>query len=290
VIFHYPVMRSEVIELLEPQNREGVFLDATLGGGGHSELILESSPKIRLLGIDRDPEAIDYASLKLKPFKDRCLLFCDNFINLKRILRKAEVEGLSGVIFDLGVSLHQLTSRERGFSYTLNGPLDMRMNPREGSPLKEVIKRASCETIERVLRDYGEEPHASSIAKRIFEDREGIQTTQDLVRVISKVVPRRMVKKSLARVFQAFRIEVNRELESLSTGLKEAIESLLPRARIVVISYHSLEDRIVKNTFKEYKVKGLLKLLTKKPLRPTPEEIRENPRSRSAKLRAAERL
>ena len=283
-------MRSEVIELLEPQNREGVFLDATLGGGGHSELILESSPKIRLLGIDRDPEAIDYASLKLKPFKDRCLLFCDNFINLKRILRKAEVEGLSGVIFDLGVSLHQLTSRERGFSYTLNGPLDMRMNPREGSPLKEVIKRASCETIERVLRDYGEEPYASSIAKRIFEDREGIQTTQDLVRVISKVVPRRMVKKSLARVFQAFRIEVNRELESLSRGLKEAIESLLPRARIVVISYHSLEDRIVKNTFKEYKVKGLLKLLTKKPLRPTPEEIRENPRSRSAKLRAAERL
>jgi len=290
VIFHYPVMRSEVIELLEPQNREGVFLDATLGGGGHSELILESSPKIRLLGIDRDPEAIDYASLKLKPFKDRCLLFCDNFINLKRILRKAEVEGLSGVIFDLGVSLHQLTSRERGFSYTLNGPLDMRMNPREGSPLKEVIKRTSCETIERVLRDYGEEPYASSIAKRIFEDREGIQTTQDLVRVISKVVPRRMVKKSLARVFQAFRIEVNRELESLSRGLKEAIESLLPRARIVVISYHSLEDRIVKNTFKEYKVKGLLKLLTKKPLRPTPEEIRENPRSRSAKLRAAERL
>lgn len=290
MIFHYPVMRSEVIELLEPQNREGVFLDATLGGGGHSELILESSPKIRLLGIDRDPEAIDYASLKLKPFKDRCLLFCDNFINLKRILRKAEVEGLSGVIFDLGVSLHQLTSRERGFSYTLNGPLDMRMNPREGSPLKEVIKRTSCETIERVLRDYGEEPYASSIAKRIFEDREGIQTTQDLVRVISKVVPRRMVKKSLARVFQAFRIEVNRELESLSRGLKEAIESLLPRARIVVISYHSLEDRIVKNTFKEYKVKGLLKLLTKKPLRPTPEEIRENPRSRSAKLRAAERL
>ena len=283
-------MRSEVIELLEPQNREGVFLDATLGGGGHSELILESSPKIRLLGIDRDPEAIDYASLKLKPFKDRCLLFCDNFINLKRILRKAEVEGLSGVIFDLGVSLHQLTSRERGFSYTLNGPLDMRMNPREGSPLKEVIKRTSCETIERVLRDYGEEPYASSIAKRIFEDREGIQTTQDLVRVISKVVPRRMVKKSLARVFQAFRIKVNRELESLSRGLKEAIESLLPRARIVVISYHSLEDRIVKNTFKEYKVKGLLKLLTKKPLRPTPEEIRENPRSRSAKLRAAERL
>ncbi len=290
MIFHYPVMRSEVIELLEPQNREGVFLDATLGGGGHSELILESSPKIRLLGIDRDPEAIDYASLKLKPFKDRCLLFCDNFINLKRILRKAEVEGLSGVIFDLGVSLHQLTSRERGFSYTLNGPLDMRMNPREGSPLKEVIKRTSCETIERVLRDYGEEPYASSIAKRIFEDREGIQTTQDLVRVISKVVPRRMVKKSLARVFQAFRIKVNRELESLSRGLKEAIESLLPRARIVVISYHSLEDRIVKNTFKEYKVKGLLKLLTKKPLRPTPEEIRENPRSRSAKLRAAERL
>lgn len=278
------------MELLEPQKREGVFLDATLGGGGHSELILKSSPRIRLVGIDRDPEAIDYASIKLKPFKDRCLLFCDNFINLKRILRQIEVKGLSGILFDLGVSLHQLTSKERGFSYTLNGPLDMRMDPENGLPAYKIIKRGSYERIKGILRDYGEEPYASSIARRIFENRRRIQTTKDLVEIVSQSVPKRRLKKSLARVFQAFRIEVNGELDYLSEGLRQAIESLLPQARIIVISYHSLEDRIVKNTFKEYKEKGLLKLLTKKPLRPRPEEIRENLRSRSAKLRAAERL
>lgn len=287
VEFHRPVMVCEVLNFFQPL-RGRIFLDATVGSGGHSAAIIHELKPTRLIGLDQDPEAVKFARERLKNL--RAEIFCENFSNLSSVLSSLGIEKVSGIIFDLGVSLHQLNTPERGFSYTLAGPLDMRMSPRSQPKALDVIKHAPEEQLVKIFSDYGEEHYSKRIARAISRCRKKISNTLDLAEVIKRAVPRPKRIKSLARVFQALRICVNRELEQLEKGLKEGVGALSPQGRIVVLAYHSLEDRIVKSTFKDYEKQKSLRILTKKPLRPSLAEVYSNPHARSARLRAAERI
>lgn len=308
--FHRPVLLNETIALLDPKPG-GVFLDATLGGGGHAAAILErTSPNGILVGIDRDPEAIEYASRRLARYGQRVKLVQGNFRDVGLILASVEVVELDGALFDLGVSSHQLES-ERGFSFMRDQPLDMRMSPFEGTPsAADVVNTYSESDLAEIIRRYGEERYARRIARAIVERRKSapIRTTGELVDTILSAVGgkyRGLDIHPATRTFQAIRIEVNRELEAVEKGVTDAIEHLKIGGRICVISFHSLEDRIVKKTFRrlsghcecppralkcECGAKKILRILTKKPVTPNEKEIAENPRSRSAKLRCAERV
>ncbi|RKY05065.1 16S rRNA (cytosine(1402)-N(4))-methyltransferase [Candidatus Poribacteria bacterium] len=287
---HIPVMAEEVLKLLNPRSG-GIYVDCTLGAGGHAERILEASkPDGLLIGIDMDESALKVAGERLKRFGERVKLIHANFAELDRILDELEIGEVDGVLMDLGVSWMQLSDPERGFSFQVDGPLDMRMDRRNPVTAMKVVNELSEEELRRIIREYGEERYAGRIARKIVSMREiaPITTTGQLARVIESAVPpkaRRGRIHPATRTFQAIRIYVNRELENLERGLKSAIERLRPGGRICVISFHSLEDRIVKRTLKS---SPELKVLTKKPLRPSEEEIKRNPRSRSAKLRAAE--
>jgi len=274
-----PVMVREVVELLGDRK---VVVDMTLGGGGHAEALLQAGVE-KVVGVDRDPVAIELASERLARFGDR-------FSPVRASFSEAPLPpSPDGVLYDLGLSSIQLEDADRGFSYRLSGPLDMRMS-REGESAMDVVNRASEEDLLRLLRGFGEERHARRIAQAIVRARtpRPIESTDELARVVTGAVGRRRGHPHPARrTFQALRIAVNRELEELATSLPRAAGILAPGGRVVVITYHSLEDRIAKRFLLE---EPSLRVLTKKVRRPTEAEVKRNPRARAAKLRAAEKV
>jgi 16S rRNA (cytosine1402-N4)-methyltransferase len=294
-------MAREVMEYLDPRPG-GVIADLTVGGGGHAELILKAvGSSGRLIGFDKDSDALDQAGKKLTAYKNRLALVKSDFSEIRQALQKIEIRTLDGILMDLGVSSHQLDLAEKGFSFRHDGPLDMRMDGEGPITAADVLGTYSQRELTEVIRNYGEERWAARIAQFIVERRktEPITTTFQLVDVIKAAVPagaRRGGPHPARRTFQALRIEVNEELKSLEAALRAGIEILNKKGRIVVLSYHSLEDRIVKRTFKEYAEEtsvdtgARLMILTKRPLRPADDEVAANPRAESAKLRAAERI
>lgn len=292
-IYHVPVMRDEVLWMLRPKP-EGIYVDCTVGGGGHAEAVLEhAGPGAFLVGIDRDPEAIEFAGRRLARFAGAFRLVQGNFADLASILGDLGIKRVDGVLFDLGVSGHQFDDAGRGFSYMSDGPLDMRMDMGAGPSARDLVNTLPCEELARILREYGEERWASRIARFIVERRKHrpITTTAELVDVVKQAIPaaaRRSGPHPARRTFQALRIAVNDELGSLARGLDQAVEAVRPGGRVVAISFHSLEDRTVKRKFAEGRDR--VRTITTRPLVPCDEEVRANPRSRSARLRAAERF
>ncbi len=285
---HVPVLRREVIKYLAPRKNQN-FIDATVGFGGHAKLILEkTSPKGKLLAIDQDPVAIEEAKKNLKNHSDRITFINSNFDEIGLLIRKWPVSEIFWILFDLGTSSYQLSSG-RGFSFQQNNPLDMRMSPNIKETAEKIINRWPAERIRQIIWQYGEEPMAAAIAREIVAARQArpIRTTGELVKVIEKAIHLRERNKRKMHfatlTFQALRIAVNDELLALENGLKQALQILSPGGRIVVISFHSLEDRIVKHFFRENQS---LEILTPKPVIPSEKEIDDNPRARSAKLRA----
>ncbi|HID66642.1 MAG TPA: 16S rRNA (cytosine(1402)-N(4))-methyltransferase RsmH [Aquificaceae bacterium] len=292
-VVHKSVLLKESVEILT-SNEGKIYVDCTLGGGGHAKEILKRRQDIYLIGIDKDDEAIEIAKENLKGFEGRISIYKADFRNLDLVLQEEGIEKVDGFLFDLGVSIFQIKG-ERGFSFQINAPLDMRMDPEQTLTAYKVVNNYPERELIRILKEFGEEKFAVKIAKAIVQRRKKkpIETTEELVDIILSVVPEYYKHGRIhpaTRTFQAIRIEVNRELESLKESLEKTKEFLAPKGRLVVISFHSLEDRIVKSFMKEKENQGILRILTKKPITPSPEELRENPASRSAKLRAAERL
>lgn len=308
---HTTVLRDEVVEWLKPRPG-GRYLDGTLGLGGHTEAILRAAPNSAVLGLDRDSEALVYASERLASFGDRAILRHASFSHFERTLDELGWAAVDGAVLDLGVSSLQLDRRERGFSFLGNGPLDMRMDPEGGlPPASRLVNHAGLEELKRIIRDYGDEPLAGKIAKAIVKRREEapFETTAQLAETINLAYPpqrRRQARNHPAtRTFMALRIAVNHEVDELDEFLTRAPARLAPGARLAVISFHSLEDRLVKQAFREWakscicpprqlvctcRGHALARVLTKKPQLPGEAEQSANPRSRSAKLRVAERI
>ena len=307
---HVSVMAEEVMQYLQPHSG-GVYLDGTLGGAGHARLILEaSSPDGVLIGMDRDTEALAAAQRELASFGERVVLRQGNFSDMCTQLDQLEIAAVDGILLDLGVSSHQIDSPERGFSFREDGPLDMRMNPKEGVSAATVVAEAEAGELKRIFRDYGEERWAGKIARAIVTDREKTPfvTTLQLADLISRVVPAGRGPQRIhpaTRVFQALRIHVNGELDSLRTALDTVWLRLKTGGRLVVISFHSLEDRMVKQAFRALATgcvcpprlavcacgeQPSVRVLTRKAVRATETETENNPRARSAVLRAMEKL
>ncbi len=283
---HISVLPEEVLHNLVSVE-DGLFVDATVGGGGHAYRILERYEHLRIIGIDADDAALAIARETLRGFKDRAILVRGNFRALKEILPGMGVSSIDGVLFDLGTSTYQIMGK-RGFSFNDEGALDMRMDMRETLRAYDVVNRYRQDELARILFEYGEEEKSRKIARAIVEARKKkpIETAKELGDLVAKVKWRRGRIHPATKTFQAIRIETNRELENLKTGMESAVEMLNTGGRIGVITFHSLEDRIVKETFRYSPV---LKVLTKKPIRPERKEMLANPRSRSAKLRLAEK-
>ncbi len=307
---HLPVMPREVVECLGCKSG-GIYVDGTVGGGGHAALILAASaPEGRVIGIDRDDDALRAAGDFLKDFHDRVTLVKANFRDMGEVLEGLGVKGVDGVLLDLGVSSFQLESPERGFSFRFDSRLDMRMDRSRKTSAYELVNGLPEEDLVRIFREYGEEREARRIARAIVRQREkrAVETTGALAILVAETIPRRFQARGIhpaTRVFQALRIAVNEELESLKGGLSAGFEALVEGGRMAVISFHSLEDRIVKEAFRGYATgcicpprvpicvcgrKPRARLLKRKPITPSEEEVRSNPRSRSAKLRAVEKL
>lgn len=308
---HLPVMPDEVIRFLAPKPG-GTYLDGTLGGGGHASLIAELCIPGNglLIGIDQDKEALRAAGERLARFGSNVRLVHGNFSEIALHLDNLAIDALDGFILDLGVSSHQLDSAERGFSFQQDAPLDMRMDTSQGETAADLVNSLPEQELERIIKEYGEERWARRIAAFIVKARgeAGIERTMQLVDIIKGAIPKAKWEERIhpaTRTFQGLRIAVNHELESIEKGLRSAIGRLGPGGRGVVISFHSLEDRIVKHIFREYATgcicprnipvcvcgqKPRVKVLTTKPVMATDEETGENPRSRSAKLRAIEKL
>lgn len=296
---HIPVLLNASVEFLVT-DASGVYVDATLGGGGHSSKILDVlEPDAILLGVDQDSEARDAAKRKIGE-DPRFKIISGNFAYLSTIIPPEYHGKISGILFDLGVSTHQIKESARGFSFQHNGPLDMRMSELSGVSAYEVVNNYEYEKLRDIIYHYGEERLSRQIAKEII-NRRPIETTLELREAIESVLYGRHIIKSVARVFQAIRIEVNRELDVLKEGIEEAFSILKPGGRLVVISYHSLEDRIVKNYFKSGNFEGIIEkdfygnplkpieVITRQIITPSDSEIEKNPAARSAKLRVAEK-
>lgn len=294
-IRHLPVMLREAVNCLQPKSGD-VILDATVGGGGHAAEILQKiAPGGRLIGIDQDAETLERTRQSLKNFDGSFTLIRGNFREVDAIMSREGIAHVDGALFDLGVSSYQLESPTRGFSLKSESRLDMRMDRSARLSAYEVVNRYREEDLSSIIKEYGEERFHRRIARAIVWERKRkpIETTQDLVSVIHKSVGGRYGRYKIdpaTRTFQAIRIVVNDELKALEEGVKKAIELLNPGSKIAVISFHSLEDRIVKNIFKEYGRNNVLRIITKKPVVATDEEILQNVRSRSAKLRVAEKV
>lgn len=304
--YHIPVLQRESAKylLVSP---DGVYLDATLGGAGHSKFFLNQlSPKAFLVGLDADRDALETAREKLGQYPN-ILLRQIYYDQLDIVLFEADIDLISGAFFDLGVSSFQLDAAHRGFSFQQDAPLDMRMDQGQSLSAREILHHESEERLGTIIREFGEERHWRAIARDLIVAREAghLETTSDLAAVVSAIIGKKHLSKSLARVFQAIRIAVNNELERLSSALEKSFKALMPGGRLVVISYHSLEDRIVKNFMREKQQdcvcppefptcicqkekEGII--LTRKPVLPREEEVDSNPRARSAKLRALEKL
>lgn len=304
---HVSVLLDECLDGLKIKE-DGTYVDCTLGGAGHTSEILKQLKNGKLIGIDQDQDALKNAKEKLKEFPQVTLVH-DNFEHLSRILEKLAPDGVDGILMDLGVSSYQLDQGERGFSYMQDAPLDMRMNREDELSAYDVVNTYDEAALAKVIRDYGEENWSKRIAQFIVNQRESgpIETTGELVNIIKKAIPakaRRDGPHPAKRTFQAIRIEVNRELAIIRQTILDAVEALKPEGRLAIITFHSLEDRIVKTTYRELMdpctcpksmpcICGRLptvKVLSKKPILPSEEEIRENPRSRSAKLRVLEKI
>jgi 16S rRNA (cytosine1402-N4)-methyltransferase len=283
---HIPVLLEEVTSNLVSEKTE-IFVDATVGGAGHSSFILERYRNLRLIGLDADEKALEIANEKLTAFKDRATLIRGNFKDLKAILTSIGASSIDGILFDLGLSTYQITGN-RGFSFNDDTFLDMRMDNRESFTAYDVVNGYSYEDLKGIMEDYGEEYKAYRIAKAIVDERKKnpISTTKELNAIILKAKRRTGKIHPATKAFQAIRIEVNSELKNLTTGITDAVDVLAPQGRIGVISFHSLEDRIVKNVFK---TSSLLMTTTKKPIKAGRSEMKQNPSSRGAKLRVAER-
>ncbi len=306
---HVPVLYRETLEALNLQDG-GLYVDGTLGGAGHSTGILEASaPGGKLIGIDKDMAAIGRCGERLAGYKDRITLVHDDFKNIRQILDRLNIEKIDGAVLDLGVSSFQLDEGERGFSYNEPAPLDMRMDRNNPLTAQRVVNEYGEEALRQVIRDYGEEKWASRIAQFIVAERKKkpIETTLELVEIIKSAIPagaRRNGPHPAKRTFQAIRIEVNAELTGLSQAIDDYVSVLESGGRLAVITFHSLEDRIVKQTFKrlfdpcecpkDFPVcvcgkESQVRILTRKPVLPTELELETNPRARSAKLRVAEK-
>lgn len=306
---HVSVLLEACIDALEIREN-GDYVDCTLGGGGHSEAILKRLPKGRLAGIDQDQDALLAATERLKPFGDHFYPVRSNFVRIKNVIQDLGWPGADGILIDLGVSSYQLDEAERGFSYMNDGLLDMRMDQSQTLTAEEVVNTYSEKSLYEVIRDYGEEKWASRIAKFIVEARRKapIRTTNELVSIIKAAIPAKARQDGphpAKRTFQAIRIEVNNELGIIEKTLRDGVDMLKPGGRFAVITFHSLEDRIVKQTFKDLSTdcvcppempvcvcqhRALVRLISRKPILPTAEELEFNPRARSAKLRVIEKL
>jgi 16S rRNA (cytosine1402-N4)-methyltransferase len=287
-MFHEPVMVEEVCRFL--LQGEGVYVDATVGGGGHARALLERLGESSLLvGIDRDEEALREARERLKPFAMRVHLLHGRFSRLSELLFSLGLKRVRGILFDLGVSSWQLEESRRGFSFEREGPLDMRMDTSQKHTAFDLIHTLSEKELTTMLRELGEEKYAHRIARVIVHHRKQkpITTTTELSSIVAQVVPGKGKIHPATRTFMALRIAVNEELEELSRALPQVPSLLEAGGRVVVLSYHSLEDRVVKSFFRGCPE---LRVLTKKPLMPLPEEIKRNPRARSARMRVAERI
>ena len=305
---HKSVLLDESIDGLNIRE-DGIYVDCTLGGGGHTEEILKRVTKGKVIGIDQDDYAIERAEEKLSSYKN-FIAVKNNFSNINEILDDLNIESIDGILFDLGVSSFQLDIPERGFSYNYDMPLDMRMDKSQTTTARHIVNGYEENELSRILWEYGEEKWAARIAKFIIQEREHefIETTGQLVSIIKKAVPKQVRMEGshpAKRTFQAIRIELNRELEILKNTIKTSVEKLNKGGRICVITFHSLEDRIIKNTFADLNKDCIcppefpkcmcdhrrkLKIITKKPIIPSEEELGENRRSHSAKLRIGERV
>jgi 16S rRNA (cytosine1402-N4)-methyltransferase len=289
---HTPVMVEEVMTFLKCEPGH-TYVDATLGGGGHaSEILKRSAPDGVVIGMEWDEDALSEARKTLIPFGDRVKIFRENFVRLPDLMK---AESVDGILLDLGLSSIQVEKEERGFSFKTEGPLDMRMDQRMNETAAGLVNNLSAEELESTLSQHGEERWARRIARAIVQERERepIKTTQALRKIVHRAIPRRFYSRRIdpaTRTFQALRIRVNDELENLKKILETAWKSLKSGGRMCVISFHSLEDRMVKETFRTLEKEGEMRVLTKKPVRPREEEQKRNPRSRSGKLRCAERI
>ncbi len=308
MLYHKPVLLQESIELLNLR-KGGIYVDATLGGGGHAEAILNNPLVKHVYAIDQDSDAISFASERLKPYLKKTTIIKANFEELRTQLALRKIKGIDGALFDLGVSSYQLDKGERGFSFDKDAQLDMRMDKQSDITVKEILNTLSVEDLTRIFRNYGEEQAAYKIAQWIDKERKikQIETTHELCRIIDKNMRANpeLITKTKARIFQSLRIHLNRELEVLQVTLNDALNLLNKHGRLVVITYHSLEDRIVKTTFAKAakgcvcpktilkcncNQKEMVKLINNKAIKPSEEELKLNSRSRSAKLRAVEKL
>lgn len=307
---HISVMLNEVIEGLNIK-KDGIYVDGTLGGAGHSlEIVKRLDKKGRLIGIDQDENALSKSKIVLEDYIDKVTLVKSNYSNIKNVLDSLHIEKVDGILLDLGVSSHQLDEGDRGFSYNKDAPLDMRMDQDSEFSAWDLVNTYSQEDLTRIMLEYGEENWAKRIAEFIVEERKEktIDTTLELVTVIKKAIPKKVRMEGhhpAKKTFQAIRIEVNGELDVLKDSIEEMVSTLNPGGRLVIITFHSLEDRIVKEKFK-WLFKDCtcppdfpqcicdkereIKIITRKPILPSKEEIDENPRSRSAKLRIGEKI
>ena len=303
---HFSVLLNECIENLDIKS-DGIYVDGTAGGAGHSSKIAERLENGLLIPIDQDEDAIKVITERLAPYGDRVKIVRDNFSNIKSVLESLGVEKIDGLLLDLGVSSYQLDTAERGFSYMADAPLDMRMDNRAARSAYTVINEYSADELKKIIYDFGEERFAPKIVTGIINARP-VNTTGELVEIIKKSIPsfaRKEEWSSVKRVFQAIRIEVNKELDVIAPTIEAAVNSMNEGGRLVIITFHSLEDRIVKQTFnqlasgctcpKNFPIcvcgnKPKIKILTKKPILPSEEELEVNSRSKSAKLRIFEKI
>jgi 16S rRNA (cytosine1402-N4)-methyltransferase len=309
-LFHIPVMQKEVVQCLLC-HPGGIYVDGTIGGGGHAYEILENSaPDGLLIGIDIDDDALHESERRLKIFKDRSILVKGNFAEIDNILKNLNIHKVDGILLDLGMSSHQIETAERGFSFTLDAPLDMRMDRSSGLSAYDLVNTFTEKELENIIKNYGEEIMARRIARAISARRKisPVRTTVELADIITRALPPQFKRRRIhpaTKTFQAIRIYINKELLSLYRSINCGIDMLNASGRFLIISFHSLEDRIVKNNFRSWEKgcicppdfprcschrKPKLKILTKKPLTPGAEEIATNPRARSARLRIAEKV
>ncbi|MDE7469281.1 MAG: 16S rRNA (cytosine(1402)-N(4))-methyltransferase RsmH [Desulfovibrionaceae bacterium] len=308
---HISVLRNEAVEALEPAPNK-IYIDCTLGLGGHTEYLLQlTQGKARILAFDKDREALDIAKKRLEIYGNQVTYYHRSFSELARTLEEENITHVDGILLDAGISSMQLDNGQRGFSFQHEAPLDMRMDTEKGYPVSTVLARASFDTLTTILRDYGEEPLAKKIARAIvtYREKQPILQTSQLAQIVHDAYPRTWQRSArihpATRTFQALRIYVNNELQELQSLIEQSIPHLASGARIAIISFHSLEDRIVKHSFKRYTISCIcpphimrcecnhspeLHILTKKPIIPTQQEIATNPRSRSAKLRIAQKV
>lgn len=295
VVMHVPVLSQEVLTYLDCKPGETI-VDATLGTAGHSQMILEQiTPGGKLICIDRDKDSIAVASQRLKRFGDSVIFCHGNFADIDRHLSRLNIAGVDGMLFDFGISSFQLADSSRGLSFQENGPLDMRLDRTQAFSAQELVNTWSQEEITTIIKEFGQERWCNRIARSIVQarDKQPIKTTGELEEIVFRAVPAKFRHYRIhpaTRTFQAIRIAVNCELDAIAQALGKSIGLLHSGARICAISFHSLEDRIVKHAFRDAAQQGLVKILTRKPVEPGEDEVDQNPSSRSSKLRAAERV